>query len=260
MAGSEPVILVVDDDPGIQSLLGRYLREQGFAVLSATDGAGMDQIIQSDERIDLIVLDIMLPGEDGLSIARRLDHDNRPPIIMLSARGEDIDRIVGLEVGADDYLAKPFNPRELIARIRAVLRRSPEGESGEEKATPSDENSLQRGDFRLDLDTHQAYLKDAPLSLTHGEWTLLKLFLDHANRVLNRDQIMDSLKGYERGAFDRSIDVRVTRLRRKVEPDPSNPRYLITIWGEGYLFAPAGRTSPGGNEDEASSENAGTAK
>lgn len=256
MAGSEPVILVVDDDPGIQSLLGRYLREQGFAVLSATDGAGMDRIIQSGERIDLIVLDIMLPGENGLSIARRLDHGNRPPIIMLSARGEDIDRIVGLEVGADDYLAKPFNPRELIARIHAVLRRSPDGEPGEEPGNTSDGNQLQRGDFRLDLDTHQAYLNDAPLSLTHGEWTLLKLFLDHANRVLNRDQIMDSLKGYERGAFDRSIDVRVTRLRRKIEPDPSKPRYLVTIWGEGYLFAPAGRAPQVGESPSASAGSA----
>lgn len=242
-------ILVVDDDPGIQSLLGRYLHEQGFAVLAATDSQSMERVMAEHPRIDLIVLDIMLPGEDGLSIARRLDGRQRPPLIMLSARGDDVDRIVGLEVGADDYLAKPFNPRELIARIRAVLRRHPADPAlgGE---PPQDDDRLVRGDFRLDLSTHQAFLNDLPLNLTHGEWTLLKLFLDHANRVLNRDQIMDRLKGYERGAFDRSIDVRVTRLRRKIEPDPSEPRYLITIWGEGYLFAPAGRQTeadPGGS-------------
>jgi len=243
MSDSEKaVILVVDDDPGIQSLLGRYLREQGFEILSATDGPTLDVILAEKPRIDMIVLDIMLPGEDGLSIARRLDPNNRPPIIMLSARGEDIDRIVGLEIGADDYLPKPFNPRELIARIRAVLRRQPEqGQASDASTILGEKSGLQRGDFRLDLSTHQAFLKDQPLNLTHGEWTLLKLFLDNANRVLNRDQIMDSLKGYERGAFDRSIDVRVTRLRRKIEPDPSAPRYLVTIWGEGYLFAPGGR-------------------
>ncbi|MHB8920712.1 MAG: response regulator [Halothiobacillus sp.] len=233
-----PHILVVDDDPGIQTLLGRYLREQGFVVRVVGSGAAMDAALSDDAAVDLLVLDIMLPGEDGLSIARRLNPKTRPPLIMLSARGEDIDRIVGLEVGADDYLPKPFNPRELVARIKAVLRRH----SSSTPATESPPELPTIGDFCVNAQTHQAFLNGQPLDLTHGEWRLLQFFLDRPNRVINRDQIMDYLKGYERAAFDRSIDVRVTRLRRKIEANPTEPRYLVTIWGEGYLFAPSGRS------------------
>lgn len=236
-----PVIMVVDDDPGIQTLLSRYLREQGFAVVIAGDGRAFDAVMSSGQRIDLIVLDIMLPGEDGLSIARRLDPKNRPPVIILSARGEDIDRIVGLEVGADDYLPKPFNPRELIARIRAVLRRGAPTESAATNTLAAEDARTHVGDFSIDVLMHQAFLRDNLLDLTRGEWQMLQFFLERPNRVINRDQIMDYLKGYERSAFDRSIDVRVTRLRRKIEENPTDPRYLVTIWGEGYLFVPSGR-------------------
>lgn len=236
-----PVILVVDDDPGIQSLLSRYLREQGFAVVIAGDGRAFDAIMASGQSVDLIVLDIMLPGEDGLSIARRLDVKSRPPLIILSARGEDVDRIVGLEVGADDYLPKPFNPRELIARIRAVLRRGGATSDTAPKSDAQEDHRLYVGDFSVDPLMHQAFLGGKLLDLTRGEWQLLAYFLERPNRVINRDQIMDHLKGYERSAFDRSIDVRVTRLRRKIEANPTDPRYLVTIWGEGYLFVPSGR-------------------
>ena len=233
-----PRILVVDDDPGIQTLLGRYLREQGFDVRVVGSGAEMDTALAADPRVDLLVLDIMLPGEDGLSIARRLDPKTRPPVIMLSARGEDIDRIVGLEIGADDYVPKPFNPRELLARIRAVLRR----QRMEPDARGKQDERIRVGDFAIDPQTRQAFLSDGALDLTHGEWQLLQFFMERPNRVINRDQIMDYLKGYERSAFDRSIDVRITRLRRKIETNPAEPRYLVTIWGEGYLFAPSGRS------------------
>lgn len=237
-SANAPRILVVDDDPGIQTLLGRYLREQGFDVRVVGSGAEMDAALAGDASVDLLVLDIMLPGEDGLSIARRLDPKTRPPVIMLSARGEDIDRIIGLEIGADDYVPKPFNPRELLARIRAVLRRQRvEPDAGGKK----DEHT-HVGDFAVNSQTRQAFLHDDPLDLTHGEWQLLQFFIERPNRVINRDQIMDYLKGYERSAFDRSIDVRVTRLRRKIEANPAEPRYLVTIWGEGYLFAPSGRS------------------
>ncbi len=239
-----PHILVVDDDPGIQTLLGRYLREQGFVVRVVGSGSELDAALLADPQVDLLVLDIMLPGEDGLSIARRINPQTRPPLIMLSARGEEIDRIVGLEVGADDYLPKPFNPRELVARIKAVLRRqnSASNPSGATQAAESAPALPVIGDFALNTQTHQAFLNGQPLDLTHGEWRLLQFFLERANRVINRDQIMDYLKGYERAAFDRSIDVRITRLRRKIEATPAEPRYLITIWGEGYLFAPSGRS------------------
>ncbi len=236
-----PHILVVDDDPGIQTLLGRYLREQGFVVRVVGSGSEMDAALRADPHMDLLVLDIMLPGEDGLSIARRLNPQTRPPIIMLSARGEDIDRIVGLEVGADDYLPKPFNPRELVARIKAVLRRPSVAPTATQTAQSAPALPV-IGDFALNTQTHQAFLQGQPLDLTHGEWRLLQFFLERPKRVINRDQIMDYLKGYERAAFDRSIDVRITRLRRKIEAQPAEPRYLVTIWGEGYLFAPSGRS------------------
>ena len=229
-------LLVVDDDPQLRALLARYLGEQGFRVSTVTDGAAMDALL-ARERPDLVILDLMLPGEDGLSIARRLRSRGHVPIIILSARGEDVDRIVGLEVGADDYLAKPFNPRELLARIRAVLRRPAE----QAAAAPV---ALQRfGLFTLDVARHVLLRAGAEITLTAGEFALLRVLVENPNRVLTRDQLIEHLKGYERAAFDRSIDVRVTRLRRKIEDDPAAPRYLRTVWGEGYLFTPEGQAS-----------------
>jgi two-component system, OmpR family, phosphate regulon response regulator OmpR len=233
-------ILVVDDDAGLRELLQAYLTSQGFDIATAADGVAMEQYLLQHP-VDLVILDLMLPGEDGLALARKLRARGNLPIIMLSARGEDVDRIIGLEVGADDYLAKPFNPRELLARIRAVLRRN------EEHTTPpaaADAQARYRfGSFQLDLNA-RILLKDGQeLALTAGEFNLLRIFAEHPNRVLNRDQLMDLMKGYERSPFDRSIDVRVTRLRRKIEADPAAPVYVRTVWGEGYLFTPAGKIS-----------------
>ena len=231
-----PYLLVVDDDAGIRDLLGEYLGQQGYRVETARDGKEMDERI-ARTRPALVVMDLMLPGEDGLALTRRIKSTLGCPVIMLSARGEDIDRIVGLEVGADDYLPKPFNPRELLARIRAVLRR------GEPTVPAQSDNARIRrfGEFELDLDAQRLMRGEEEIPLTHAEFALLEVFVEHPNRALSRDQIMDWLKGYERDPFDRSIDVRVTRLRRKLEPDPANPVYIRTVWGQGYLFNPKGK-------------------
>ncbi|MFH2134154.1 MAG: response regulator [Pseudomonadota bacterium] len=227
-------ILVVDDDAGLRELLQEYLSAQGLQVATVADGVQMDAHL-SQHPVDLLILDLMLPGEDGLSLARRLRSRSSLPIIMLSARGEDIDRIVGLEVGADDYLAKPFNPRELLARIRALLRRNEQGQ------LKQDENNVRRfGTFSMDVDARTLQKNDLTVQLTTGEFNLLRIFAEHPNRVLGRDSLMDMLKGYERSPFDRSIDVRVTRLRRKIEEDPNAPQFIRTVWGEGYLFSPNG--------------------
>ncbi|MFA6121463.1 MAG: response regulator [Sideroxydans sp.] len=227
-------ILVVDDDAGLRELLQEYLSAQGFQVIAVADGKGMDEYL-ADKQADLVILDLMLPGEDGLSLARRLRAKSDLPIIMLSARGEDVDRIIGLEVGADDYLAKPFNPRELLARIRALLRRN---EKVADKAEIKKPEEHRFGPFLLNLESRDLHKNGVNIPLTAGEFNLLRIFVDHSNRVLSRDGIMDLLKGYERSPFDRSIDVRVTRLRRKIEEDASAPLYIRTIWGEGYLFVP----------------------
>ena len=226
-------LLVVDDDEGLRSLLAQYLTTNGYTVSLAENGVAMDALLPTIQP-DLIILDLMMPGEDGLAIARRLRAGTAFPIIMLSARGEDIDRIIGLEVGADDYLAKPFNPRELLARIRAVLRR---------RVTPAvtETNELVHfADFELDLSAQRLTKAGLDVNLTTAEFGILQLFTSHPNRVLSRDQLMDMLKGYDRDPFDRSIDVRVTRLRRKIEPNPTEPVYIRTIWGQGYLFSPKG--------------------
>lgn len=229
-------ILAVDDDPGLRDLLQQYLTAQGYKVTTVADGAAMNAQLAS-HAADLIILDLMLPGEDGLALARRLRAEGDVPIIMLSARGEDVDRIVGLEVGADDYLAKPFNPRELLARIRALLRRSDIPHSGTEstKREPS-----RFGDYLLNIDMRELRKDGINVPLTAGEFNLLQIFVEHPNRVLSRDGIMDMLKGYERSPFDRSIDVRITRLRRKIEDDPNTPKFIRTVWGEGYMFASGG--------------------
>jgi len=226
-------LLVVDDDPHLRELLARYLGEQGFRVSTVADAAAMDDLL-AREQPSLVILDLMLPGEDGLSIARRLRHRGSMPIIILSARGEEVDRIVGLEVGADDYLPKPFNPRELLARIRAVLRRPTQ-------QTATESGAIHHfGLFSLDVVRHVLTREGEEVMLTAGEFALLRVFTEHPNRVLSRDLIVDLIKGYDRSPFDRSIDVRVTRLRRKIGDDPSAPCFIRTIWGEGYLFAPDG--------------------
>ena len=239
MKQHRPQLLVVDDDLDLHELLGQYLSEQGFDITCVEDGATMDRFL-ADHSTDLIILDLMLPGEDGLSIAKRLRNDRNTPIIMLSARGEAVDRIVGLEVGADDYLPKPFNPRELLARIRAVLRR-PTAETPSESRN-SQEQTFNFGPFLLNTVTQELTRDGERVPLTSGEFALLKIFVEHPNRVLSRDTLVDMLKGFERSPYDRSIDVRVTRLRRKIEADPATPVYIHTVWGEGYRFSPGKAT------------------
>ena len=231
-------ILVVDDDAGLRELLQDYLTAQGYQVAAVADGVGMEAHL-AGHAVDLVILDLMLPGEDGLSLARKLRAQGDLPIIMLSARGEDVDRIIGLEVGADDYLAKPFNPRELLARIRALLRRNEKAHTTVEMTKPEAHHF---GSFLLNMVSRDLHKNGIAVALTAGEFNLLRIFVEHPNRVLSRDGIMDMLKGYERSPFDRSIDVRVTRLRRKIEDDPNTPSYIRTVWGEGYLFVPSNNT------------------
>jgi two-component system phosphate regulon response regulator OmpR len=232
-------ILVVDDDRDLRDLLIGYLEREGFEVCGAEDGRAMDAVLAS-MGCDLLLLDLMLPGEDGLSIARRLRQTNQVPIIMLSARGEDVDRIVGLEVGADDYVAKPFNPRELLARIRAVLRRR--GPAQPPNAEEDAEGVSAFGPYRLDLRSRELLKDGESVPLTGGEIDLLGALATHPNRVLDRDHLLDLLKGYERSPFDRSIDVQIARLRAKIEPDTKRPRYIRTVWGKGYMFTPLGES------------------
>jgi DNA-binding response OmpR family regulator len=227
-------VLVVDDDEGLRELLQQYLSAQGFHVAAVSDGVGMEDYLAGNP-VDIVILDLMLPGEDGLSLARRLRERGDLPIIMLSARGEDVDRIVGLEVGADDYLAKPFNPRELLARIRALLRRKREIQ---DRNAPAEDKAYRFGQYTLIPKSRTLYKDGSDIPLTAGEFNLLRIFTENENRVLSRDFLMDTLKGYERMPFDRSIDVRVNRLRRKIEEDPNAPTHIRTVWGEGYLFTP----------------------
>jgi len=229
----QPLLLVVDDDSGIRDLLSRYLTEQGFRVAAVEDGVAMDAWLASADP-DLVILDLMLPGEDGLSLARRLRSDHQVPIIMISARGDEIDRIVGLEVGADDYLPKPFSPRELLARIRAVLRRNiPPDVAIEEVGT-----EYTFGPFVFNPQQRSLCRHKLEIDISRAEHELLNVFVRNPNRVLSRDFIMESLGGTDRDPFDRSIDVRVTRLRHKIEEDLSCPKYIRTVWGVGYQFNP----------------------
>ena len=234
-----PRVLVVDDDPALRDLLRDYLGASGFVVDTAEDGGQMFERMGA-ALPDALVLDVMLPGQDGLSLARAIRRDNDLlPILMLSARGEEIDRVVGLEVGADDYLAKPFSPRELLARLRALLRRSAaRTPPGEDPAAPKPRPAF--GPYVLDEDARRLLRGSEEVPLNTAEFELLLLFVKHPNRVLTRDQLVGWLKGYERDAYDRSVDVRVTRLRRRIEPDPARPRYVRTVRGEGYLFSPLG--------------------
>jgi len=238
MNDSKSKILVVDDDMRLRELLNRYLTEQGFTVKPVENAAAMDKAL-SRELYDLIVLDLMLPGEDGLSICRRLrGGKNEIPIIMLTARGDDVDRIVGLEMGADDYLPKPFNPRELVARIHAVLRRRaappPPG------APAGEEEIVAFGNVRVNLATRELMRGDEITQLTTGEFAVLKVLVQHPRHPLSRDKLMELARGREYEVFDRAIDVQVSRLRKLVEDDPAKPRHIQTVWGFGYVFVPDG--------------------
>ncbi|MGD9169914.1 MAG: response regulator [Candidatus Thiodiazotropha sp.] len=231
-------ILVVDDDPKLLDLVLKFLTKEGYGVAGVGSGKAMDDYLDKHP-VDLIVLDLMLPGEDGLSIARRLRANNVVPILMLSARGEDIDRIIGLEVGADDYLAKPFNPRELSARIKAILRRT-HNRNGAGKNFDQGTEIFRFGYYQVNLTTNSITRDGDQVNLTAGEFSLLEAFVKHPNRVLSRDHLIELIKGYERSPYDRSIDVRVTRLRRKLENNPDQPQYIRTVWGRGYIFTPQG--------------------
>lgn len=228
MNGPGPLILVVDDDADLRTLITDFLRSNGLRVESAADGAEMDARIAA-ERPDLIVLDLMMPGEDGLSILRRVRKPGGPAVIMLSAMGEDTDRIIGLEVGADDYLPKPCNPRELLARIRAVLRRR-----GEEAGNGAGAGATRRfGPWTLDIVQREVRRIDlAPAPLTDAEFRVLAAFLDRPQRVLSRDQLIEAGKGIDSDVFDRAIDVTISRLRKKLGPDDP----IRTIRNEGYMF------------------------
>jgi len=230
-------ILVVDDDLRIRSLLERYLKEQGYMVRSAADSVQMDRFLER-ENYHLLVLDLMLPGEDGLSICKRLRaKENAIPIIMLTAKGDEVDKIIGLELGADDYLSKPFNPRELLARIKAVMRRRITEIPG---APSTEEKIVTFGEFRLNLATREMYQNETLINLTSGEFAVLKSLVTNPRQPLSRDKLMNFARGRDYSALERSIDVQVSRLRRLLEIDPAKPRYIQTVWGVGYVFVPDG--------------------
>ena len=230
-----PHILIVDDHREICDLVSRALSKDGFRVSTAADGRAMRKVL-ADNRIDLILLDLMLPGEDGLALCRAVRANSNIPIIMLTAKGEEIDRVIGLELGADDYLPKPFGSRELIARIRAVLRRS-----ADRTAEVPDKRPKRYRFDRWQLDTGgRELLRDdgVAVPLSTGEYDLLIALVERPQRVLNRDQLLDLARGRAANALDRSIDTQVSRLRKKLEQDPNEPKIIKTVWGGGYMFTP----------------------
>jgi two-component system OmpR family response regulator len=234
MAASGARILMVDDDPGIRDVVSDFLGKHGYTVSTAADAREMEQLLERNP-VDLIVLDVMLPGEDGLAVCRRLASDEgAPPIIMLSAMGEDTDRIVGLELGADDYLPKPCNPRELLARVRAVLRRS------EARASGGGVNaSCEFAGWALDLVRRELRSPQGVIvNLSSGEFSLLRVFVERPQRVLTRDQLLELARGPDSDAFDRAIDVQISRLRRKLDDGGGGQDLIRTIRNEGYMFTP----------------------
>jgi two-component system OmpR family response regulator len=238
-ASPEPLarVLMVDDDPGIRDAVSDFLHRHGYAVETAGDGPEMEAALNRHE-IDLIVLDVMLPGEDGLAICRRLSGGKSPAIIMLSAMGEETDRIIGLELGADDYLPKPCNPRELLARIRAVLRRRNEPMGGAGAEPPLGAGCTFAG-WRLDLVRRELRSpQGVVVNLSSGEFTLLQAFIERPQRVLTRDRLLDLARGPDSDAYDRAIDVQISRLRRKLDDGAGGQEIIRTIRNEGYLFTP----------------------
>lgn len=233
-------ILIIDDDARLRELLLRYLSEQGFTAKAVADGKTMDGAMKLS-RYHLLILDLMLPNEDGLAILRRLrGAGENVPVILLTAKGDDIDRIIGLEMGADDYLPKPFNPRELVARINAVLRRKGSQPAG---APDAEEKSVVFGDCELNFATRVLTRSGTPIALTTGEFALLKALVMHPRHPLSRDKLMELARGRDHDPFDRAIDVQVSRLRKLVEPDHAKPRFIQTVWGHGYVFVPDGAKS-----------------
>lgn len=226
-------ILVVDDEATVVRLVRSYLEQAGFHVATASDGPSA--LAQFDAwRPDLVILDLMLPGMDGLEVARRIRKKSDVPIIMLTARVDEVDRVTGLELGADDYVVKPFSVRELVSRVRAVLRRA---EGGLPRPAV-----LEASGIRLDLDKHEAWVEGRRVELTPMEFDLLALLMQHPGRAFTRLQLLEALRGPSYGSFERSIDAHIKRLRRKIEPDPKNPRYILTVYGVGYKFSPGGET------------------
>jgi two-component system phosphate regulon response regulator OmpR len=231
-------IIVVDDEPEIRSMLADYLSHVGFSVRVAEDGVAMRRIL-AEQPTDLVILDINMPGEDGLSLARFLRANTEVGIVMLTAAGEVVDRVVGLELGADDYLAKPVDLRELLARIRAVLRRLRAGPAEAVAGGAAAATTMPIGACQLDLEAHRLYDADGQeVPITSMEFDLLKAFVEHPNRVLSRDQLLDLAHNKDWEPFDRSIDIRIARLRRKIETDPSKPQVVKTVRGAGYIFVP----------------------
>jgi len=229
----EPHILIVDDNREIRDLVSRFLEKEGYRTSSAADGRAMRKILK-DGKIDMVILDLMLPGEDGLSLCRELRVESNIPIIMLTAKGEEIDRIVGLEMGADDYVAKPFNTRELLARMKAVLRRTQNMTTEEDLA-----GAYRFAGWTLNTTNRELTSSDeVVVPLSTGEYNLLTVFVERPKHVLNRSQLMDLTRGRTYDAFDRSIDTQVSRLRRKIEIDAKNPELIKTVWGGGYVFTP----------------------
>lgn len=229
-------ILIVEDDKRLRTLLKRHLNEYGFEVIGVDNGEQMLKIL-SRSHIHLIVMDVMLPGNDGLTLCRNLrGQDNDIPILILTAKGDDLDRIIGLEIGADDYLSKPCNPRELVARIRAILRRTSNRVLGAPKAQ---ENLIYSfGRFKVNLSTRQIFKDDKPQTITTGEFALLAVMVQNPKITLNRDQLMSLARGRDHAAFERSIDIQISRVRKLIEDTPSQPRYIQTVWGKGYIFVP----------------------
>ena len=227
-------LLIVDDDVEIRTLLQEYLERNGYRTTAVADGRHMREALKHG-RFDLILLDLMLPGEDGLTLCRDLRSHSNTPVIMLTARGEETDRIVGLEMGADDYIAKPFNPRELLARIKAVLRRA---QALPESSLPESAKRIRFAGWTLDVTARQLYSSEGVVvPLSSGEYRLLQVFLEHPNRILSRDQLLDLSRGREASPFDRSIDVQVGRLRRRLQDTASEPALIKTVRGEGYVLA-----------------------
>ena len=230
-------ILVVDDDDRLRNLLERYLKEQNYNVSTAPNAEAMDRKLQR-EHVDLIILDVMMPGEDGLSVCRRLQSlKETPPILILSAKGDELDRIIGLEMGADDYLPKPFNTRELLARVKAILRRKPQAVPG---APTNEEEDITFGDVTVNLATRTMQKAGEDIELSTGEFAVLKALVTNPRNTLSREQLMSLARGREYTAYDRTIDTQVSRLRKIIEKDPARPRYLQTVWGIGYVYVPDG--------------------
>lgn len=231
----QPHILVIDDDPQIRALLEEYLEENGLRVSVGSTGKQMSQVL-ADEAIDLLVLDLRLAGEDGMAIARSLREQSAIPIVMLTGVRDEADRVMGLELGADDYLTKPFSPRELLARIRTVLRRTKTAAAN--AARQRQIRAYRFGEFELNLRTRRLKRRDGqPIVLTNGEFNLLAALLGAPERILTRDQLLEASRVYDNEVYDRAIDIQVLRLRRKIEPDPAQPKFIVTERGAGYMFS-----------------------